>query len=181
MSAYILDPRTIDYVVQWAIQRRDLSVYLPAGFPATEYDRARSDRLGLASRLNLRELTPDELGQILLTENVRSVRARYPNDAPDNLPGPCDQSRVWAYRFRPVAHQLAAWVVKACDCLRYQSCETDDYEDTLAYKVMDAIRESAITHLTVDAPWGATQEDIDKHMTELRAKMFKPGTFERAQ
>jgi hypothetical protein len=130
--------------------------------------------------LNLRELTPDELGQILMAENVRSVRTRYPNDAPDNLPGPCDQSRVLAYRFQPVSHQLPAWVVKAADCLQYQSCESDDYEETLGYKVVQAIREAAIRHLTVDAPWGVTQEDIDKHMAELRAKMFKPGTLELA-
>lgn len=178
MSAYICDPSTVDYLVTWATHQRDLSVYLPAGFPATAYDRARSDRLGLASRLNLRELTPDELGAILLAENVRSVRARYPSDTPDSPPGPCDQKRVWAYRFQPVAHQLPTWVIKACDCLRYQSCETDDYENTLAYKVMQAIRESAITHLTVDAPWGATEADIQKHMAELRAKMFKPGSLE---
>jgi hypothetical protein len=180
MSAYISDPRTIDYLVQWASNTRDLSVYLPAGFPATDYDRARSDRVGLAARLNLRELTPNEIGQILLDENVRSASARYPNESIDSLPGPCDKSRVLAYRFQPVAHQLAAWVVKACDCVRYQSCETDDYEDTLAYKVLDAIREAAIRHLVVDAPWGATQEDIDKHMAELKAKMFKLGTLELA-
>lgn len=180
MSAYICDPRTIDYLVTWATHTRDLTVYLPAGFPATDYDRARSDRLGLASRLNLRELTPDELGQILLAENVRSVRARYPNDAPDNLPGPCDKRRVFAYRFQPVAHQLAAWVVTSADCLRYQSCETDDYEQTLGYKVLQAIREAAIKHLVVDAPWGVTDEDIAKHMAALKAKMFKPGTLELA-
>lgn len=176
MSAYILDPRTIDYLVQWAIQRRGLTVYLDDVAVATQYEHAIS-----GNRLNLRELTPDELGAILLAENVRSVRARYPNDAPDSLPGPCDQKRVWAYRFQPVAHQLPAWVIKACDCLRYQSCEADDYEETLAYKVMQAIRESAITHLTVDAPWGVTDEDIAKHMAEFRAKMFKSGSFERAQ
>lgn len=173
MSAYICDPRTIDYLVQWACNTRDLSVYLPDDFGPTEYDRARS-----GNRLDLRALTPNDLGAILMAENVRSVRARYPKDAPDNLPGPCDQSRVWAYRFQPVSHQLPAWVISSADCLRYQSCETDDYEQTLGYRVLQAIREAAIRHLTVDAPWGATDEDIAKHMAELRAKMFKPGTLE---
>lgn len=174
MSAYLCDKRTIDYLVTWATQRRDLSVYLPDGFPSLdELDRARS-----GNRLDLRQLTPNELGQILIDENVRSVQARYPNDKPEDLPGPIDHAFVWAYRFEPVSHQLAAWVVKACDCLQYQSCESDDYEDTLGYKVAQAIRESAIRHLAVDAPWGVTQEDIDKHMTELRAKMFKSGSFE---
>jgi len=175
MSAYICDPRTIDYLVQWASNTRDLSVYLPDGFPVTEYERARS-----GNRLNLRELTPDELGAILLAENVRSVSARYPRDSFDDLPGPCDKSRVEAYRFQPVSHQLAAWVVKAADCLQYQSCESDDYEQTLGYKVVQAIREAAIRHLVVDAPWGVTEGDIAKHMAELRARMFKPGTLELA-
>jgi len=175
MSAYICDPRTIDYLVQWACNTRELSVYLPDGCTATIYDRARS-----GNRLNLRELTPDELGAILLVENVRSVSARYPRDSFNDLPGPCDKSRVAAYRFQPVNHQLAAWVVKAADCLQYQSCESDDYEHTLGYKVVQAIREAAIRHLVVDAPWGVTEEDIAKHMAELRARMFKPGTLELA-
>ena len=167
MSAYICDPRTIDYLVTWATQRRDLSVYLGEDYPETRYDaRARS-----GARLNLRNLTPNELGQILLDENVRSVSARYPHDARQNLPGPVNNAYAFDYKFQPVRHQLAAWVVKSCDCVKYQSCETDDYEDTLAYKVLQAIRESAIHHLTVDAPWGVTDTDISDFMTKLCAKM----------
>jgi hypothetical protein len=54
------------------------------------------------------------------------------------------------------------WVISCCDCLRYQSCETDDYEQTAAYKVLDAIRESAIRQLVklADAPWGVSDEDL---------------------
>lgn len=165
MSAYICDPSTIDYLVTWARNQRNLSAYAP-DLPPTAYDHVRT-----GSRFDLRQLTPDELGQLLLNENIRSVRARYPDDAPDSLPGPCDQRRVWAYRFASVRHQLPAWVIKACDCLRYQSCETDDYEQTLAYAVLQAIRESAIEHLTVDAPWGATSEDVAKHTAAIRAKI----------
>lgn len=164
MSAYICDPRTIDYLVTWATNQRDLVAYAPEALPPTGYDHARTGR-----RFDLRQLTPDQLGQILLAENVRSVRYRYPNDAPESLPGPCDQRRVWAYRFAPVRHQLAPWVISSCDCLRYQSCETDDYEQTLGYAVLQAIRESAIRHLTVDAPWGATDENITAHTAQIRA------------
>ena len=166
MSAYICDPSTIDYLVTWATNQRDLSAWLSKDCPASEYDaRARNGQ-----RFHVRNLTPDEIGQILLDENVRSVLARYEQDTVDSAPGPCDKSRVTRYVWQAVHHQLAPWVIKACDCLRYQSCETVDYEDSLAFAVMQAIRESAINHLTVDAPWGADAADVAKHMAEIRAK-----------
>jgi hypothetical protein len=51
------------------------------------------------------------------------------------------------------------------------------------HRVIEVLEERSFTGDWVrndDAPWGVTEEDISKHMTELRNKMFKPGTFERA-
>lgn len=166
MSAYIVDPRTIDYLVTWAINKREIYAYVSDEFGPTEYDHVRTGQ-----RFDLRQLTPNQLGQILLDENVRSVQARYPDDRTDNLPSPCDQSRIFAYRFQPVGHQLAPWVISSCDCLHYQSCETSDYEQTLGHAVMRAIRESAIKNLTIDAPWGVTDSDIAEHKAKVIAKM----------
>ena len=142
MSAYIVDPRTIDYLVQWGARHRSV---------VRDGERVRLD-----------DIPQNELGQILMTENVRSVRTRYPQDSADTLPGPVNQKRVWRYHFQPVPHQMLkpAWVIKACDCLDYQSCETDDWRETLAYQIVQAIRESAISALTDDAPWGITDDDL---------------------
>lgn len=163
MSAYIVDPRTIDYLVAWAQRHHHDHLRLRVRIPRTMAAAAVPECIGLqpGDSFNTVSISANDLGAILLAENVRSVRARYPNDAPDELPGPCDQRRVFAYRFRPITANLnPAWVIKAADCLNYQSCETDDWQETLGYAIMQAIREDAIRTLTDDAPWGISAEDL---------------------
>ncbi len=94
----------------------------------------------------LRDKSPGVLGQILLTENYRSVNNRYRED--DKAP---------AYDFQPyTAHLSAVTIIKLCDCFHYQACETDDYENTEAWRIVNAIRECAIDRLPGydAAPWG---------------------------
>lgn len=168
MSAYIVDPRTIDYLVAWTHRHRQDHTS-PRTAPVwdawddvpEEYRHAvqGNDRFGY--RLNLAQLSKDELGRLLMRENVRSVAHRYEGTAPEDLPGPKDQRRVWSYEFRPIQAELRApWAISCCDCLRYQSCETPDYPDSLAYAVTEAIREDAIQAVTEDAPWGVTERDL---------------------
>lgn len=99
---------------------------------------------------------------VLYQENIRSVSARYPDDSIDNLPGPIHKPaeivvefRAWitAAGLKPVA------ILKMCDCLEYQSCETDDYRQTPAFALLDAIRGAAIRNLAgyEDAPWEFTR------------------------
>ena len=95
----------------------------------------------------------------LYAENVRSVSARYPNDAPEQLPGPINRPDsicvTWRhfeskyYVLSPIA------ILKMCDGLEYQSCETEDWEQSVAYKLLTAIRKAAIRKLDGydDAPW----------------------------
>ena len=96
---------------------------------------------------------------ILYQENVRSVRARYPQDKWDGLPGPISKpihivldpidQTLAKFRLPPVA------ILKMCDCLEYQSCETEDYRQTVAFELLDRIRRAAIHCLAgyEDAPW----------------------------
>ena len=46
-------------------------------------------------------------------------------------------------------------ILKLIDSLEYQSCESDDYEQTVAYKSLQSIRKSAIHALEgyEDAEW----------------------------
>lgn len=171
MSAYIVMPRTIDYLVAWAdrhggdVSRTD-AIWQDWSDIPEELQRVAAGDARWGWHLRLNEMTNDEIGQILITENVRSVRHRYPDDSADSLPGPVDQARVWRYRFRPIARDLdAAWVVKSCRCLAYQSCETPDWKDSVAYAILEAIREDAIATLVEDAPWGVDEE----HLGEVTA------------
>lgn len=166
MSAYVVDPRTIDYLVAWAQrkQRDGLRARVRTADTAIPEEIQHAVKVyGDWTVIHLDQLTPTDMGRILMAENVRSVRSRYPHESADNIPGPCDQRRVWSYTFQPVPLDSlrASWVVRSCDCLDYQSCETDDWRETLAHAIVEAIRESAITVLVGDdAPWGVSDEDL---------------------
>lgn len=98
-------------------------------------------------------------GDLLYQENIRSVRARYPDDTWSDLPGLIhkplhivvqpEHFRSRAYRMAPVS------ILKMCDGLEYQSCETDDYRSTIGYRLLEEIRRAAISALPgyEDAPW----------------------------
>lgn len=80
--------------------------------------------------------TVAELAAELYSENVRSYNHRY-----------SEKNRRIGFNYQPVLidHLEPANIIGACDCLRYQSCETRNYTNTLAYAAMNAIREEAIT------------------------------------
>jgi hypothetical protein len=96
---------------------------------------------------------------VLYQENIRSVRARYPSDTWDSLPGLIvkplhiivsgrDECSA-KYRLPVVS------ILKMCDALEYQSCETEDYRKSVAFDLLDSIRGEAIHSLPGydDAPW----------------------------
>jgi len=84
-------------------------------------------------------------GQVLMQQNRRSVNVRYGES-------------MRAAKFTEDCDTLADPVVvlKACACYDYQSCETDDYEETEAHAIIQALRKRAITELPGygEAPWG---------------------------
>ena len=136
MSAFIVGHNHIDALLTFATTPR----HGVGGGDVASY-RANGNRV---------EITRDnatEIGSILLTENERSVRHRYPDCAPDDLPGTIGETAA-RYEFRlydgPVS---AVAILKGCDCFDYQACETDDYESSLACTIIDAIRKRAITML----------------------------------
>ncbi len=98
---------------------------------------------------------------VLYQENIRSCYARYPQDKTINdLPGLIDKPDtiditgadcrgLAMYTLPPVS------ILKMCDCLEYQSCETEDWEKSVAFALLTAIRKAAIHTLPGydDAPW----------------------------
>lgn len=81
--------------------------------------------------------TRSEIGQILHDENVRSVNHRYGSTVKPDV-----------YKFRhPARRYSAVEVLKAVSCLDYQSCETRDWPETAAYKILQDIKSMAINKL----------------------------------
>lgn len=81
--------------------------------------------------------------EILKYENIRSLQARYE----DRLE-PEEKEGAITFRFTPVSPKLGAvQILKACACYDYQACESDDYDQSDAKKIVDSIRYQAINSL----------------------------------
>lgn len=74
--------------------------------------------------------------ELLLAENVKSVNYRHRDN------------EVMTITYDPAAPILTIiQAIKAAQCLRYQSCEHSDYEDSIAFKLIEAIIADAIPRL----------------------------------
>lgn len=150
MSAFIVGHDHIDALLTFAKLHR-VSYYVPQSICSV---------LG-GTRVDITSQTATEVGAILLTENERSVRHRYSDCKAGDLPGTIGEDAA-NYKFRdfgellrlPMAKQCA-WILNGCRCFDYQACETDDYEDSLAHSIIEAIQAAAIRALPhiEDAPW----------------------------
>ena len=89
----------------------------------------------------------------LFRANVESVNARYKENTP---PMPS--------RFRYRSDATPIQVLKACSCFDYQACEVDDYDQTEAATIVDAIRRAAIRSLQgyEEAAWEIKEPPAQK-------------------
>lgn len=93
-----------------------------------------------------------EVGRILIRENIASLRYRYSGD--DWWAG----TDRWydAYMHTPVTDKVSPeQIIKACDCLRYQSCEHGLWETSEAAAILTATRETYVSKIL------NRQEDIE--------------------
>jgi hypothetical protein len=97
------------------------------------------------------EVIATRYAAILLAENVRSVRVRYTDDI-----GDYDEIEISKSEALMPKALSAVTILKLCNCLAYQSCETDDWETTNAYKLLQQIKDAAVRALPGydEAPWG---------------------------
>lgn len=86
----------------------------------------------------------------LAEENVRSVCHRYAAEKPEAY---ADFLRPTGRRALVISDPVA--VLKLCQCLDYQSCETDDWQETRACSLLKNIISAAIDALPGydEAPW----------------------------
>jgi hypothetical protein len=103
-------------------------------------------------RVPVTRFNAEEVGRILLNENVRSVNHRYHGEIEEDEK---NASCAYTFRYRPMPIS-AVQIIKAVHCLDYQSCETDDWETTLAYKICQRILSTACCNLPgyEQAKWG---------------------------
>jgi len=89
---------------------------------------------------------PDEIGQILLDENYKSVNNRYNENA---------ISHKFKYNFYQKKDRAPIEIIKACRCLNYQSCESKNYYSSKAYEIINKIIYEAIDTIDgyEDADW----------------------------
>lgn len=116
---------------------------LKEGAPAT-------DQAELATRF----------ANILYHENIRSVSFRYSDEPYETLPGPIEKPVMITVNNRDLANRKyldlsPVALLKMCDCLEYQSCETPTWDDTIAYRVLLHLRKAAVHALPGydNAPW----------------------------
>lgn len=109
------------------------------------------DGLPCPEACSIENLCRDELAtlyaQVLLAENVRSVNHRYRESEHHSIKvSDSDCMKL---------QQKAVQILKMLDCLEYQSCETSNYYETVAHKLLSALRRAAIRALPGynDAAW----------------------------
>lgn len=151
MSAYVVSLETIHAMLYAGMRSR--------------IDHVRWQQFHQNDGPQRRELHQDSassVGDMLLRECIRSVSHRYPQDTLETLPGPSDVDLSAEYTypraFMPQIRDdlLPVVVLKAIDCYEYQSCETDDWETTEAFRFCQALRRHLIHDLPgyEKAPWG---------------------------
>jgi hypothetical protein len=101
----------------------------------------------------------DATAQMLHDENVRSVNARYS--------GSTQAERVVYMIDAPLLSPVQA--IKAAQCLQYQSCETDDWKETAANLLLEAIIGKAIRLLPgySESPWVIRESSLPKGPVSL--------------
>lgn len=111
---------------------------------------------GVTLRLSMWEFDPEVAIAAWVEANQLSIEARYPDTVghPERAPGPVSGRGVIDWESAPRLTPIE--VIKACDCLAYQSCEYDGWNDSKARRLLDDLKSAAINALPgyQEAPWG---------------------------
>lgn len=141
MSAFQISDEQMSVIVQ-AVYGSD-----HRGFNIWRY---LDDKEPTQEQFSIRQTAQQE-ANLLMAENVRSVQFRYKHHK-DVSQAPYKGKVKLKFDAEPVSVLQA---LKFIDCLAYQSCETDDWESTEAYKLLCKYREKLINKLPGwnDAKW----------------------------
>lgn len=132
MSAFIVGKEHINAILTAGMSAYGDSIYW--------YHGEKSHTLSLDNA--------DEVGQMLLDENVKSVSARYPDDKITDLPGKCDAEWLIPFHFRIMEYcPSPLQALKYIGCLEYQSCEHDGWATSEAKTFCDYAKDYFIRRL----------------------------------
>ncbi len=95
-----------------------------------------------------------EAARVLYSENIRSLMARYKDAENDPFNEAEFASPLMSQK--PLAPVEA---IKACDCYDYQSCETDNYKQSVACALVEMVRAVAVSALPGYDKAGWTVDD----------------------
>jgi hypothetical protein len=100
----------------------------------------------------------NDLGSLLVRENLSSIHYRYPDTVrnPENTPGP--EERYWEKEYvyqRPARVPNVIEAFKINECYEYQACEHPGWKTSEAKKICDKLRAVLILALPGynAAPW----------------------------
>ena len=107
MSAFIVNKKHIDYIM-------------------TAWQNSQNQYYNNSDKNYYTNLQAEQDGQMLWAENFLSVNFRYKES--DHSP---------AYKFERINEKINyLQALKFVHCLDYQACETDDYNESKAYKLL---------------------------------------------
>jgi hypothetical protein len=169
MSAYMVDPDHVDFLVQSAIagatdsqgwdsrHERHFSYYSHARGLRVYVDPYADE---ITENAHSETIPPSVLGERLIETNLDSIHARYPDtiEDPENTPGPCKRYWEMPYVFQPIdtgrkVYSLGAGVQVAVQPVastatvaqqlghyEYQACEHDGWRDSDGCAFCEAMR-----------------------------------------
>jgi hypothetical protein len=103
---------------------------------------------------------PQELGQILWDENARSVNHRYKET---------ESAPPFTYR-RKCYNTDPLQVLASIRCYNYQTCETPDYDETKAGKLIHRLQSAIISRMIQGKEWGAPEPEANQIRLSCLAK-----------
>lgn len=121
MSAFIVSDKLLNVILTMAVVKKASYYWKPNNM-----------------RVDINRANASEIGQKLLDENFRSVNYRYREK---------DKAERFEYRAVRSDDYSAVDVLKAINCLDYQSCETDDWDQSEAWAILDGVKDSMIRSL----------------------------------
>lgn len=145
MSAYVVDPETVNTIVAMFETAKNQEGQYPARFPDMRY-------LGDNEFLRSAVVDPAELGRTMYAMNINAVEQRYSDH--NDLPGTYDENdRLCEYKYRsrlltpPTPHQA----YKSLQCYLYQ-CTEGNVKDLPLYKSLDLYLSELAKHIVEQMP-----------------------------
>lgn len=156
MSAFVVSPEHIKELVAYAVSKKYCSYRVDPRYLSYHVSMELSDQL--------KECVTDRdiatvYAAVLYSENLRSVFYRYEDcKTISDLPGLVDKPEHFEVTTADIAYRKVrnpVHIIKMCHCLNYQSCETENWEKTDAYQIIQSIKDAATHDLPgyEDAPW----------------------------